>query len=218
VSKFTGRVCGIYGGIVLIILLFHNSFGQTQNKDILDRKIDLDIKGNLFQLCVVLASLKEIPVGLEGAADFSSGEDKSIQIQPGTLREILDSIVKQEPKYVWELRDGVINFYPASSRDAILKALLETKIKSFSSKKDAGRVGIRDNILRLEPVKALLTSKQIRLGFFTSARLDVKDETADINISNTDLKGLLNKVVYDSGDSKLWTIQRVPDGNILLTF
>lgn len=53
------------------------------------------------------------------------------------MREILDSIIKQESDYKWEIRDGVVNIYPARAKDEILRTFLDTKIKNFSSKKES---------------------------------------------------------------------------------
>ena len=217
--KSTRRILGVYLGVIFIFLLFHNSYGQIQNKEILDRVINLNLKGEKLSLiCYSLANFEKIPMGFEEAADFDVKNNESVQIKTGTLREILDSIVEQEPNYTWEIRDGVVNIYPIRSRDEILKTLLETKIKNFSSKKDGGRQEIAKIINSSDEINALLNSKQIRLGTLTTANLYVKDATTDIDISNTDLKGILNKVVYDSGDSKLWKIRRTESGGILLVF
>jgi hypothetical protein len=216
-SKFTVRIMRIFLGVILIFLLFHNSFGQIQDKDILDKEISLNLKNmSLAQVCSLLTVFEKIPLGLEETVDFKNNEN--LQINTGTLKEVLDSIVKQEPDYKWEARDGVVNIYPIRSRDAILKAFLETKIKSFSSKKDGGRQEIAKIIENLDGIKVLLNPKQIQLGIGTRANLYVEDATTNIDISNIDLRGILNKVVKDSGDSKLWTISRTKDGGIFLVF
>lgn len=219
-SELSKRVFAAYSGVFLIFLLFQNSLAQTPDKDILDREINPTIKtGTVYQIFAGLDPLGELSKGFEGAADFDFGKGKIIQVEKGTLREILDSIVKQEPDYTWELRDGVINVYPVKSRDELLKILLETTIKNFSSGKEKGRVQIAENIRNSEEIKKFLDSGQIRLGGFTRANLHAADATTDIDLSNTDLRSLLNKVVKDSGDSKLWTLMRIKeDGGILLAF
>jgi len=92
--------------------------------------------------------------------------------------------------------------------------LLETKIKSFSSRKEKGRIQIADNIGNAEEIKTLLDAKQIRLSTFARTSLDVADATTDIDLSDTDLKSILNKVVKDSGDSKVWLIERTKEDRI----
>ena len=92
--------------------------------------------------------------------------------------------------------------------------MLETKIKSFSSRKEKGRIQIADNIGNAEEIKTLLDAKQIRLSTFARTSLDVADATTDIDLSDTDLKSILNKVVKDSGDSKVWLIERTKEDRI----
>jgi hypothetical protein len=218
-TKFTKRMLTACFGAVLIFLLFQSYFGQTQNEDILDKKINVVVKkGTLYQVCAQFGSLEGIPIGFEGGIGMDMGAGKIIEIESGTLREILDSIIKQEPDYKWEVQDGVVNIYPVRSRDDVIKTLLETNFENFSSKKEGGRQEIARYIEDHYKIVTFLNSRQIQLSLFTRADLYAKDETTDVYISSVDLRGVLNKVVKDSGDSKLWSISRAKNGDIFLAF
>ena len=60
-----------------------------------------------------LAVEYRVPVGFEQAMDSRDNLNRHIHLQSGTLKTVLDSLVAQEPRYKWELRDGVINITPA---------------------------------------------------------------------------------------------------------
>ena len=216
--KFNKQIFIVYLVTVSFFLLFQQTYGQTTN-EILDQEINLDIKkGTLYQVFSALGSLEEIPTGFEGTTDFNFQTDKIIQIQNGTLREILDSIIKQEPNYTWEIRDGVVNLYPINLRDDNLKTLLETRIKTFSIGKESNRNQISDLIENLEEIKTTLEEKKIRLVVSAWTTRYVTNSATDLEISDADLTTVLNKIVKRSCDSKLWTIHRDSNGTVFLIF
>lgn len=206
--------------LVVFILLIANSYqGQTQDKEFLEQRVSLSIKtGNLFQLCGGLA-YDGIPISFEGAVDFDISRNKNIQVEDGTLKEILDSITKQEPTYKWEYRDGVVNIYPIQFRDEIIESLLKTKIRNFSTQTLIGKEQIANNIKIVNELDTLLKEKQIQLNISTRTNLNVKDETKEFDLSNTELRGILNKIISEgNSDSKFWSIYRTKDGTISLVF
>lgn len=212
-SELHKRFYWIFFGATLVLLFFfHNLFGQVNDKTLLDRKINLNLKKvSLFQACATLANLEGIPLGLEGATDFKIEGKENLVIKSGTLKEILDSIVKQEPNYIWEVRDGVINFYPVFSRDKNIQTLLETKIKRFKLRKEEGRFGISEKINKLDEINKVLSSKQIKLNIGVRSKRNGMDATTDIDMSNTDLRGILNKIIKNNNTSKFWSINRFED-------
>jgi hypothetical protein len=223
-SKFAKQIYIASLGAILIISFFHNSFGQmpAADKEFLDQKVDWNFENpNIYVACSILA-VKGIPIGFEDTSDSdkdtSKKNEKIIHLQSGTLREILNSLIKQDPDYDWKVRDGVVNIYPVRARDEILKTLLETRFKSFSSKKEAGRKRIAEIIHRSAEVNAFLNSRKVKLGILSRADLNAADAVKDINISDIDLRGLLNQIVKDSADSKWWLVQRDEDGGIFPAF
>jgi hypothetical protein len=206
-------------GIVLIILISHNSFGQTSDNDILNKRIEWDwVNPNIYQVCAILAA-KSVPIGFEDTSYFENAKpDKIIHLETGTLREILNSLTKQDPNYKWDVRGGVVNIYPIRSRDESLKTFLDTKLKYFFSKKEYGRKQIADSIHSSDEVKAFLTKKMLKLDIATWTELKVENATKEINVSDADIRTILNQIVSDSSDSKRWLIQRTKNGEIFLSF
>ncbi len=221
-SKLTLRIFSVCLAVILTFLLNSDSLSQKKDINILEQKLNLSIKvGTLFQICGGLA-FDRVPIGFEGATDFDIKSDvRNIKIENGTLREILDSIIKQEPKYTWEVQDGIVNIYPVQSRDEILKVLLETNIKDFWSRKETGKPQISRNINNSEEVSKFLDSKKVRLLISTRTKPYAEEELIpDIDLSNTNLRKILNKIVLENKDSKFWSIWRSTneDRDIFLVF
>lgn len=184
---------------------------QGPKPALLDEMIDMNLSNaTLMEVLDTLAVDHRVPVGLEEAVDSRERINRSIRIQTGTLRTILDSVVAQEPRYQWELRDGVINVTPTIARDAFLQSLLETRIDRFVPPKGGDKFKIRDAIVDLPEVKRLLQESKVEIlkRSYPSRRSVYSNDDVDLRISNTDVRGVLNKVARES-EHKSWTVERI---------
>ena len=101
---------------------------------------------------------------------------------------MLNEIVGQETGYSWELRDGVINIIPIASRDEFVQKLLSTPIRQFDQPKKLGKFQIRDAIVELPEVVALLRASGItasHYGYYYGYPSRYTDEKVDLAISGT---------------------------------
>src|ERR1700704_5107363 len=97
-----------------------------------DSVIDMNLSGATLLLALSkLAVEYRVPIGFEHAMDSRDDPNRQIHVQRGTLKSILDSLVAQEPRYKWELRDGVINVTPVVGRDEFLAQFLDTRVAHF---------------------------------------------------------------------------------------
>ncbi len=80
-----------------------------------------------FQVAMMGAGAPGGEARVEGCAE---APQKSIGIRGTTLREALDSITAADPRYRWEVHEGVVNLVPAEG----LPALLRLRIAEFDSK------------------------------------------------------------------------------------
>ena len=192
---------------------------SAADKDFLEQRIDWNMANpNLYAACAILAA-KGVPIGIEDIADATASKyNKIVHLESGTLKEIMNSLIKQEPNFAWEVQDGVVNVYPVRARDGILQAFLETRFKSFSAKKETGRKQIAETIYRAGEINAFLNSRKIKLTVFNRNDLYVADAIEDLNVSDTNLRNLLNRIVKDRSDSNQWLIQRTESGGIFLAF
>lgn len=208
---------------IQLVLCAENSLSQSSQDDLTGRTVDLQLKDAtlhyaLSKLCVRYG----VPVGLELSAAHQDKAHLNIDIRHAPLRDALDLITQQEPAYRWEINDGVIKFVPTHSRDPLLEKLLETPVRRFSPLAGSTRSEILEALAQLSEVRALLVAHKTSISNVISAsaapRVKWKEEI-DSSISDTNVKGLLNKIVRDS-DAKLWVMRRVgaDGGSIQISF
>jgi hypothetical protein len=149
---------GIIGiPVVVIILLLLSAIRATgQDGDRLDlaRKVTFHVRNSSLSSALSdLSAVNHVPIGLESLSDeLEAGIAININASEEPLRSILDNILKQDPRYRWELRNGVINVFPSKAG----AGFLDVVVLHFEEKD-----------IDAEDVPALLMSKpevQLRLA------------------------------------------------------
>jgi hypothetical protein len=199
---------------ILSILVFLScetlSFGQDDVNKLLDQKLTVHLtQATLLYVLETLAVEHRIPVGLERSSTEVYKAKFNIDVKEGTLRDVLDSITQQEQDYRWEVRDGVINFTPIRDRYGFVVTLLDTCISRFAPAGGIDKFDIRNNILQLPEVSNLMASNRVGISRFTDYpyhRGVYANDKVDLSISNTNVRGILNKVVRDS-EHKIWVVE-----------
>ncbi|HEX7772669.1 MAG TPA: hypothetical protein VF435_09630, partial [Pyrinomonadaceae bacterium] len=149
-----------------------------------------------------------IPIGIECSPDDKKEAVLNIDTSNGgTLTDVLNLIVEQVPIYRWEVRDGVINIVPNQSRDQFLVKLLSTHIDRFAPKPGITKFDIRNTLADLPEVHSLLEANKITVFKYGDYVYypSIYTKEVDLSISDTDVRGVLNKVVRDS-EHKLWVV------------
>jgi len=108
--------------LMIAALMVTKGSAQTRPADhqgLISRSIDdLDVKGaNINLLLSRLSAQTKIPIGLEVSPydDLSIPRNIRLKIKHGTVGDALESIVKQNPLYTWQIRDEVVNVFPTES-------------------------------------------------------------------------------------------------------
>jgi hypothetical protein len=155
----------------------------------------------------MLSVEKDVPIGIEFSTNEKNEPKLEIDVKNAPLVEVLNLIVQQEPTYVWEFRDGVINFIPVNERDSFFEKLLNTPVRRFVSPKGNDKFAIRDALLNLPEVDELITANGLeadRLG--SPHRQSIYANDADLSANSTDLRSLLNKIIRES-EHNSWTLK-----------
>jgi hypothetical protein len=150
---------------------------------------------------------KGIPIGIEFSTIEKNEPKLNIDVEKATLLEVLNLIVQQEPTYVWELRDGVINFTPVQNRDIFFEKLLNAPIRSFQSPKGNNKFSIRAALVNLPEIKQLITANGAEadaLGY--PHRPSIYANDADLSDKNISFRSLLNKIIRES-EHNGWVLQ-----------
>lgn len=197
--------------------------GQDSAPGFLDRPVrDFRIEeGSVGWVLSNAAKTFDVPVGFEGAREPDAGPRVSVAIRGGTMRDVLDAVIRQDPRYEWRVVDGVINVFPKTSRDDLLASLLATPVREFSIAGGTGRKVIQMRITDLPEVKAKLEAARVTPTYFAVSNLDVIPVGAKFSLTMTDttVRGLLNRIVRDS-TAKFWVLRRdgVSGEDLILNF
>lgn len=159
-----------------------------------------------------LASTYKSPIGLE-LIPKGVGlrvEDKiSVKVEGATFREVLDAVVKADPRYEWQQVDDVINVFPRAVRSPIL----ETEVHAF----ELDQATMRDAslaITELPEVKAQIQQMGLQRRDFLSISGSVPDRLSRLSVAlhNTKVRRILNEILKVSG-STYWIFFRYGDHN-----
>lgn len=206
----TSRVMTLlcYSAIVLMLSASY-SFAQSSKEDLTSQPITIRLtNATLIYALETLSVDHRIPIGIESSSDDRKNLVLNIDTSNGgTLSDVLNSIVEQVPIYRWEVRDGVINIVPNQSRDPFLEKLLSTHIDKFTPKPGITKFDIRNTLADLPEVHSLLEENKITLFKYGDHVYypSIYTKEVDLSISDTDVRGVLNKVVRDS-EHKLWVV------------
>ena len=162
-----------------------------------------------------------VPIGFEQAMDSRENLNRHIHLHSGTLKTVLDSLVAQEPRYKWELRDGTINITPAVGRDQFLARFLDTKVSQFEPPTGTtDKFKLRNAILALPEVRELLEANGVTVKpyDYPYRRSIYSDDNVNLAMTNTDVRGVLNNIARRT-EHKIWSLERVGEKReLLLTY
>lgn len=198
--------------LLLCLVRVAGSAAQTTAGGLLDSPLPDDFRidnGSVGSVLADAARGSGVPLGFEAARDTDAGPKVSVNIRNGRMRDVLEAVVRQDPRYEWRVEDGVISVYPKAGRDDLLVSLLETRVSEFSIAEGTGRKVIQNRIVALPEIKAKLEAAHVTPTFFVLSNLDVIPVGAKFSMTarDTTLRGLLNRIVRDS-TAKFWVLRR----------
>ena len=205
-------ICAMLAAVLVLVIIGDAPASSVQRTTInlLDQRITLHIKQGTFLYALsTLCVDYRIPIGFEPALGHKAQYHLNIDLENARLDDVLNEIVGQETGYRWELRDGVINIIPITSRDDFVEKLLNTPIPQFDQPKKLGKFQIRDAIVELPEVVTLLRTNGItasHYGYGYTPSLHT-NQRIDLSISGTDVRGILNKVIRET-EHNMWIVSR----------
>lgn len=196
---------------ILAIACFCTPFSRAQEPT--QPEILRLIYFNDVNMATVLASLADDydhTIGFE--VDPDTPEPKiTIKLRDVTFPQILDGIVKADPKYRWRENDGCIEVFPLNASSS----LLDTPIQRFQAK-NINRAAAVYNLLVLPEVRAIASSMNLRQRPPYGVSERIKDEKLSFDLSGVTLRQALNRIATDSG-GRFWVFRRYPDGTFEVT-
>jgi hypothetical protein len=177
----------------------------------LDQMIDIDLHDATLLLALnTLAVDHRVPIGFEQAMDSRDNLNRHIRLQSGTLKTVLDSLVAQEPRYSWELRNGTINITPVVGRDQFLERFLDTKVSHFEPPTGTtDKFKLRDAVLALPEVRKLLEANGVTVKPYDYLNYrSIYSDDVNLAMTNTDVREVLNNIARRT-EHKIWSLERL---------
>jgi hypothetical protein len=195
--------------------------GQIRKDEILKHHFDVVTitQPNIILALGGIANENGLPVGLEVAGTQPENPEREINIslKNTTLQDVLNEIVKQDPRYRWTSNGGVIHVYPMTDRDPLLQDLLETNLSAFMATSDGTTYRLRSRILDLPEIKSKLEKAKVTpfTIALTGADYGKLGDGFSLRVANVTLQSLLDQIILRSAQ-KFWMLNRVGRSNEFL--
>ena len=180
---------------------------QQQENKLLQQKIpEFQVADAPISLVLQrLARSSNVPVGVELLPE-TAGQRKTITVRAkdATVRSILDLVLEQDPQYLWQPVDPVINIFPKNAKDPLLETIVgRFKVKNMN-KEEAIRV-LENSI----EVKKILAKSSLRDRTLKSLPGDSENNLTrfSLDIKNASVRSILNSIMVKSA-AKSWVFFR----------
>jgi hypothetical protein len=196
-------------GIVAIACAW-TPFSRGQQKPLKTSTLRV-VQMNSVDMASLLATLavdNEITIGLEVDPEKPRSQI-TLDLRDVNFHQILDGIVKAEPKYRWRENDGNIELSPVGGGSS----LLDAPIQSFQVK-DVSRLAVINLLLSLPEVQAIASSMNLKQR--PPIGLSEQTEKLSFDLRGVTLRQALNRIATDSG-GRFWVFHRYPDGTFEVT-
>jgi hypothetical protein len=160
----------------------------------------------------VLATLTSdygVPIGIELVDEKSTPSRRmDLNLRETTLKDFLDAVVAKDPRYTWKLEGGVIHVRPSKERDALLSALLDTKISHFGFTEGLTRYAIFNDLMKVPEIQTqLIVADVAPLIFINFGLMHRVGKGISFQESNLTLRELLDRMLLKT-DIKRWVLLR----------
>jgi len=166
---------------------------------------------NAIDMAAILANMAvdcQTTIGLEVDPEKPRSQI-TLDLRDVNFLQIIDGIVKAEPKYRWRENDGSIEVFPANGGSS----LLDMPIQSFQVK-DVSRLAAINLLLGLPEVQAIASSMNLKKR--PPIGLSEQTEKLSFDLRGVTLRQALNRIATDSG-GRFWVFRRYPNGTFEVT-
>ena len=205
------------GVLSIIVLIVSSNSYLTQTLDSEKEKTavstrviqNVSLEGQLQDLLARFSLNYDVPLGLEISPDEQVSTRYRVELKEGTLADLMDQLVTQNPRYDWLIDNGVVNLFPRDKyRDKFLNELLNVRIGKFAIKKNTDCWTLQKDLVEIPEVREMMEAYAMHpVGTnFTGFHIPQLGRNFSLDTSNTTLKTLLNRIVKDSPVARTWII------------
>ena len=173
-------------------------------------KVRIEAQG-IRQLFSRLALSYDIPIGLEIATDENELAECSLELNEGTLSDLLTKFVAEHKEYRWEFSGGAVNIFPNDDfRDAALEQILDTEISRLSIRENTSCGEFERKVFSTPELRQILEATGMTSGDgnLSGPYIPQLGRHFSLDVSNMRLRAILNRVISESPVAKIWVGQR----------
>jgi hypothetical protein len=208
----------LFSVLVILVVMTMFGYGQSQGNPLLEKHVEIKLNNGSILEAVYALSRSEVEIGFEARADLDVDSDPRISLNDGKVKDILNSLISQDPSYKWEVNDGVINIFPITGRNELITSFLKTLVGPIHILPGEKRISIStqiNNSLELQT----LQEKSVKVLIFQSTVLGIEDTVSkELNIPRADARTVLNNLIKSEIGSKLWIIKLSDPMTIFITY
>jgi hypothetical protein len=149
--------------------------------------------GDLAALLSALAPSYNVTIALETDPQQPSSQ-VIIEVKDGTIRDVLDAIVRNRPQYSWAESDGVFEVFPVAGR----AQFLETRISSFQIS-NTSWFEASNILLALPEVQESMAALRLSRREAAGTKRGQLGELFSVDLKNLTLRQALNEMARKSG-------------------
>lgn len=191
----------------LFLLTCYNCYSQGENinaENFLENRINITFNNDDEELFLkTFARRASVPLGFY-QLNGKDGERKkiSVSVKQETIRNILDKFIESDPRYKWEVVDGVINIIPKEQ-----PSLLKVSV----SKVDFVNIKLEDAefaILELPEVRLALSELNISASKISINNDSVSNKSLfSLRLESTNIQQILNEILRNKY-GYYWTVEQ----------
>lgn len=201
---------------IMIGMLALCTLGQTGQKspaslidDVLERRVSASKLEYLTSTEVVSSALKFVNVP-GGIIRISSCKEENLtrpwKPKDSPLRQVLDLVISADPRYRWEIQEGVVNLLLATGEPPLLGTLInEFHVEKVTSAKDA--LGL---LLALPEVRKAMADLKLEEGLtLIVSPFSLRPKEFTVSCKNVTLRQALNAIARAQGRA-VWDYIEIP--------
>ena len=160
--------------------------------------------GDMASLLSALGPSFGVTIGFE-ADPLKPYSEVKVEVREATLPDVLNAIVKSEPRYQWREVDGVFEIFPIKGTSPLLEIMIGSLQLTDVSGAEA-----TNQLMDLAEVRPVVMSMKLKSrAATTSAR--TSEQKFSINLSGVTLRQALDQIAKESG-TKFWLFRKYGDG------
>ncbi len=130
----------------------------------------------------------------------------SVEVPKGTVADVLDRIIAQEPRYKWVVVGSVVNIEPRQNGNSIL----DVRVRAFRAS-HADALGLREAIVSCPEVKKWLSDNHLvertMIGIVMPVGKGYSAPKLSLSLPEASLRVILNRIVRSRGFHN-WSVGR----------